>query len=365
MSKYKDMAKAKWQEKPGGSLRGHVSSLAGRVKPDNSAANNHVARPISELRDPSSFAPPPKRTGSGLAPAPAPTETGKRKTVPSPSKYQDPRTGQSLALYGSTDGIREEEHEHESEQQGQAAPRPYRVNTTGLSTDHLPPPPGRRDGTGGDAAAGAGGLQAIEAAPPPAYETAAAGRPSLPPRLPPRTNTGTAASSMAESPSADSSSRYLNQEAISRLGSAGVSVPGLGIGSQKQTTATATATATATPPPPPPRRPSNQPQGQVNELQNRLARYGISSSNATPQVQQEQQQQPQPAQEQEQGQLSGGTTWAQKQAALRTASSFNKDPSSVSVSDARTAAGTVNNFRQRHGHQVAAGAKNLTFAMPD
>ncbi|OMP82899.1 hypothetical protein BK809_0001090 [Diplodia seriata] len=51
----------------------------------------------------------------------------------------------------------------------------------------------------------------------------------------------------------------------------------------------------------------------------------------------------------------GGTTFAQKQAAFSTARNFHKDPSSVSVSDMRTAASTANNFRERHGEQVASG----------
>jgi hypothetical protein len=52
-----------------------------------------------------------------------------------------------------------------------------------------------------------------------------------------------------------------------------------------------------------------------------------------------------------------GTTWAQKQAALNTVSAFNKDPSSVSLADARSAASTANNFRQRHGDQIASGVQ--------
>lgn len=58
----------------------------------------------------------------------------------------------------------------------------------------------------------------------------------------------------------------------------------------------------------------------------------------------------------------GGTTWTQKQAALKTASNFRNDPSSISFSDAKNAASTANNFRERHGEQVAAGyttASNL------
>jgi hypothetical protein len=54
---------------------------------------------------------------------------------------------------------------------------------------------------------------------------------------------------------------------------------------------------------------------------------------------------------------SQGTSWADKQAAFKTASAFHKDPSSVSLADARSAASTANNFRQRHGEQVAAGVQ--------
>lgn len=55
---------------------------------------------------------------------------------------------------------------------------------------------------------------------------------------------------------------------------------------------------------------------------------------------------------------SQGTTFAEKQAALRTASAFRKDPTSVSLTDARDAASTANNFRERHGEQVASGWKS-------
>lgn len=54
-------------------------------------------------------------------------------------------------------------------------------------------------------------------------------------------------------------------------------------------------------------------------------------------------------------QSSQGTTWTQKQAALKTMSDFKKDPKSVSYSSVRSAASTANNFRERHGEQVAAG----------
>ncbi|TQS35606.1 hypothetical protein Golomagni_03969 [Golovinomyces magnicellulatus] len=47
-----------------------------------------------------------------------------------------------------------------------------------------------------------------------------------------------------------------------------------------------------------------------------------------------------------------GTTFAQKKAAIKTISSFSRDPSSVSISDIKEAAYTTNNFRERHNDQV-------------
>ena len=54
---------------------------------------------------------------------------------------------------------------------------------------------------------------------------------------------------------------------------------------------------------------------------------------------------------------SQGTTFAQKQAALHTASQFRNDPSSITLADARNSAATANNFRERHGEQVVTGWK--------
>lgn len=85
----------------------------------------------------------------------------------------------------------------------------------------------------------------------------------------------------------------------------------------------------------------------MGELQSRFAKFGVGGSSGTqPEAGTTS---PQPP--------SQGTTWSQKQAALRTMSDFRKDPSSVSLADARGAASTANNFRERHGEQVAAGAR--------
>lgn len=77
---------------------------------------------------------------------------------------------------------------------------------------------------------------------------------------------------------------------------------------------------------------------QLTNLQSRFSKLSTTS--------------PQP------GSPSQGTTLAQKQAALKTTSSFRKDPSSVSLADARATASTANNFRERHGDQVASGLKS-------
>jgi hypothetical protein len=286
----------------------------GRNKDKDDSSQDHVARPLSDLQDPASFAPPPRRTGTGLAPAPPPV-SAKRKVVASPSTYADPRAGPVEPPPRNTGVLAIEAAPTEEDDHGEShQPKPYRMNTTSLSTAGLPKPPARRDGANGTS--------------PPSYNEATTDRapPSLPPRLPPRT----------------AASGGLNGDAVNRLGAAGVSVPALGIGARS-------AANSASPSPPPSHSPSPSPGAgkwgvQVNELQGRFAKMGTSSRQGSP------------AQEQP----SEGTTWAEKQAALRTASAFQKDPSSVSFSDAKAAAGTVNNFRQRHGDQIAAGARTAS-----
>jgi hypothetical protein len=208
----------------------------------------------------------------------------------------------------------EEEAQREAEEAAKPPPPPrqYRVDTTGLSTANLPPPPGRKDGADG---------RSPIANPPPIG--AKPKPPGLPPRLPPRQNLNPATSPPAYT-EPDAHKGILNQGSLDRLSTAGVSVPGLGIKKQ--------------PLPPPSSGPSSPAvnTSQLNELQSRFSRLS-SSTSAKPES---------PSQ---------GTTFAQKQAALKTASSFRNDPSSVSLSDARNAASTANNFRERHGDQVKSG----------
>lgn len=210
---------------------------------------------------------------------------------------------------------------------------PYRADTTGLSTNNLPRPPVRR----------------IEHVQEPATAvplTSTKSKPSLPPRLPPRQNSSRLQPVVSPLPSYDCAAvepstqqSYINQGAIDRLGAAGVSVPGLGIGEasnssnpwrdQQSLLANNTASGSTTSPGP-----------KLNELQSRFSKLSTSSPKPDP-----------PAQ---------GTSFAQKQAALKTAGSFHKDPSSVSLADARNAASTANNFRERHGDQVASGWKSAS-----
>jgi hypothetical protein len=333
----------------------------GALGRDTSSSTTHVARPLTDLRDPASFAPPPKRTGSGLAPPPPPTDSSKvkRTTVQSPSKYQDPRAPNPAAAPPKISHAPGQlGYQDEQDQAEQQRPRgPFQVDTTGLSTNHLPPPP-KRGGADG---------RAVPAVPaPPSYETAlshpkqnpslsassptppaASSGPGLPPRLPARTNTGSTMSTpttpvASHDTGGSGGGGLLNQSAMNRLGASGISVPSLGIGNN-----TSSQGATPPPPPPPPRQtPTSTGAGsnaQVSELQNRFARFNTGGTAPS---------------ENTISPAGGGTTWAQKQAALKTATSLQKDPSSVSLSDAKNAASTASNFHQRHGEQVAAGVQS-------
>jgi hypothetical protein len=278
----------------------------GKGNDTTSAAYQHQSTPLSSLRDPSEFAPPPKRvpgvTGS-------PTTSSSSGALGSTLPSEEVRA-QQRGSYAARKA--QEEPEEEKPPAG-----PFKADTTGLSTTNLPPPPKFR----GDG---------VAQAEPEAYKP----KPSLPPRLPPR-DSGSAVP--ATPPPAYDAIRQasgvsLNQGAVDRLGRAGISVPGLGIGKPASPTlpprtGSASPNRAETPP-------SSQPS-QLSELQNRFAHMQTGSSE-TP---------------------SGGTTWAQKRAALETASNFKKDPSSVSGSDLRNAASTAKNFHERHGEQVAAGWK--------
>jgi hypothetical protein len=321
MPDFKGLAKGGWHPKGKDgtskeSWRGdnkginQVAGWIGKGKDTNAAkAHDHVSRPLSTLKDPAAFGPPPKNVNyHGGAALP-------NQITPDTGGWGAPLSKEEI--YAKQQA---EEEEAQREAEGAAKPKgpplPFRADTTGLSTANLPPPPGRRDGADGRT--------------PPATKP----KPGLPPRLPPRQTSnpisspptyGTATSEP------DSHKGILNQGSMSRLSAAGVSVPEFGIGKARQSL-----------PPLGPSSPSRTPaasstnSAQLNELQSRFSRLSPSTS-AKPESPSE------------------GTTFAQKQAALKTASAFRDDPSSVSLSDARAAATTANNFRERHGEQVKSG----------
>ncbi|KAK8114815.1 hypothetical protein PG999_006884, partial [Apiospora kogelbergensis] len=304
-------------EKEGTSLKGQVNGLLGRGG-DQSASKSasHDATPITSLRDPASFAPPPKRGVAPPPPMPHSSATGK---PPAPAPPGRPAAnGNHYADQAQQD---------EGVDEPTPPPKPYRLDTTGLSTSHLPPPPGRRVGADGQT-------------PPPISPSVRAPPPAPPARV------------HSQLPSATTGN--LNQGAVSRLGQAGISVPGFGIG------------GSSSKPAPPPRTSSpgassssfsSKASSHMTDLSTRFSsRFGggSSSSTAAPAATTTTAVAPPPATTTAE---SKGTTWAEKQAALRTASNFHKNPSSVSLADARAAAGTANNFRERHGEQVASGMR--------
>jgi hypothetical protein len=273
------------------------------------------------LKDPSSFGPPPKNINyHGGAALP-------NKITPDRSGLGAPLT---QAEVQATQEKEEEEREREAEEERRKAapPVPFRIDTTGLSTANLPPPLGKKDGA--------------DARTPPA---ATKPKPGLPPRLPPRQDSTSSQTPASPPPKYSTTAAeppahkgILNQGSLNRLGAAGVSVPGFGIGGKQPLSLPTRTTPTRQTEPETTSPLASNGGPQLSGLQSRFSRMSTSSSNSEV-----------PSQ---------GTTFAQKQAALRTASAFRNDPSSVSLSDARNAASTANNFRQRHGDQVASGWKS-------
>ena len=285
-------------------------------------SRDHVARPITTLKDPSTFGPPPRKVDyDGGAASP-------RVTTPTTPGLGAPLAADEIRARDAR--VRREATKEQETQKPKPPPVPFRADNTGLFTSNLPKPPVRR----------------LEQEAPSGTSAATPLKPkaSLPPRLPPRQNSHPTASSVSPPPPYRSTSsivnpqkNHLNQGALDRLGSAGVSVPGLGIGKRDEPenpwqdqTSTSSAALSAT-----------QPQGpQLSELQSRFSKMSVGSPSSE-----------QPAQ---------GTSFVQKQAALKTATSFRDDPSSVTLADAKSAASTANNFRERHGEQVATGFRGAS-----
>ncbi|KAL8685733.1 MAG: hypothetical protein Q9218_007574 [Villophora microphyllina] len=318
MDKVKGVAKNGWHPK-GESWRGDnkgINQVAGWVgkgkNSSNDRAQEHVSRPLATLKDPELFGPPPKNVNYHGGTAVPNATTPDRRGLGAPMSSWEIRE-------------KEEAERREAQAAGEAARKPpppslpYRVDTSGLSTAGLPKPPVRR-------------FDPDEQSPSSPARPNIKPKPSLPPRLPRRQGSTPVENSPSPPPPySETQGGRINQGAASRLASAGMNVPGFGIGSSRNEDGFEGNTTS-------PSHYTGSNNAQVSELQSRFSNFSTRSQDPTP-----------PSQ---------GTSLAEKKAALSTAQSFRNDPSSVSLSDARTTAATANNFRERHGDQVAAGWKS-------
>ncbi|CAG8922870.1 unnamed protein product [Penicillium salamii] len=234
--KGKEGAKESWR----GDFKGinQVAGWMGKGRDANSEEKSeHVSQPISSLKDPSSFGPPPKHINyHGAAAVPNQT-TPDRRGLGAPLSQDQIETQNTHHQQAAA--------EEEEYQKPAPPPVPYRADTTGLSTSNLPPPPRRVD----------------SASPASTNSFSKPAPPKPPPRLPARNDSPGSEPPPAYSPAPVVSHDYINQDASSRLAKAGVSVPGFGIGEQGR------------------QSPANAP---VNELQSRFSQMKTGSGSAPP-----------------------------------------------------------------------------------
>lgn len=236
----------------------------GKRKDPYEEQRNHQSAPLSSLKDPDSFGPPPKHTavhGSNAASPASPARQqqpgGWGSSVPAPSRRQQQE---------------DEERQRLDAEKAKAPPVPYRTDTTGLTTANLPKPPVRR-------------VDGPPPAPPPRHNSPASSTlPPVPPRqqqqrqvptptLPPRMNENPDEYTPPPPPSYNEAVQHnhqdpaaINQNAAGRLSQAGISVPGFGIGNE----------GGATPPLSPAAGQGHA--GQLSELQQRFARMNAGGT---------------------------------------------------------------------------------------
>ncbi|KAK4545373.1 hypothetical protein LTR36_003553 [Oleoguttula mirabilis] len=268
MDKLKGVAKGGW--KPAGDRPIHRETwksdlkgiATGKKKDPYEEQRNHQSSPLTSLRDPDSFGPPPKHNayyGSNAAAAspsqPAAPTGGLGSPVPAPR----PRQQEAV------------------EEEPRRPPEPYRKDTSGLRTDNLPKPPVRRANGGAESPArtASPSLPPRTASPslPPRQTPSLPARqatkppPSLPPRMTehPDEFTPPPPPTYGEATSRSPEAGMINQGAANRLAQAGVSVPGFGIGAPS-----APSQSPATPSAP-----------QLSELQQRFSRMNAGAQSQT------------------------------------------------------------------------------------
>lgn len=286
----------------------------GKGKKDSTAEDyEHRPLPIASLKNPEAFGPPPKRV-DGAA-------TLNHLT---PTQVEEGEGFEINAVRGTDDDSSQGSGSTKETSVGRKVPPPipYRAKSASNLTTNAPKP--------------SLGVEGFKPKP----------KPSLPPRLPPRQislspqtpSSPPPAYSATLPPKAAGSNSFLNQGALKRLGSAGITVPELGIaaGSRASNLRQADDGNSKTRPSPVAAKGSDEPSSQLPKFSD----FASIQKAAGP------------------GSASQGTSLAQKKAALKTATAFRKDPSSVSFADAKATASTMNNFRERHGQQVASGMKS-------
>ncbi|RMZ76234.1 hypothetical protein DV738_g5077, partial [Chaetothyriales sp. CBS 135597] len=334
--KGKEGGKESWR----GDFKGisQVAGWMGKAKiGDDAGASPHISRPLATLKDPASFGPPPKNINYH-GPAALPTEiTPSRVGLGAPLSQAEIEAANAVARAPPV-----QEYEEESTKAGPALP--YRSDRTGLSTSHLPPPP--------------------------VHVAISQPKPGLPPRLPARQNStglGTPASppppaydTVISQPSqpaqSDPANGILNASAINRLGHAGVSVPGLGVG--KAPTPPNAPSNPGTRDPSRSRQPGSTSTGAASTFSELSSRFAARNNSASTLPTTE------PTSAQPEDRPNATPTWQQSQNTLRTASNLRKDPSSVSMADARdaaqvtsSAARAANTFREKHADTFAAAGR--------
>lgn len=289
----------------------------GKGKKDSTTeVYEHRPLPIASLKNPEAFGPPPKRVNNAASNHITPTRV-------------EGSEGLDINAVRETDDDSSQGFESAREilvGRKVAPPIPYRAKSAGNLT--IPSP---KQSLPGDH-----GVEGFKPKP----------KPSLPPRLPPRQISGSPqtpsspppAYSATLPPNAAVSNSYLNQGALKRLGSAGITAPELGIeaGSRASNLRQADDDNSRT-------RSSPGQAKRSDKLTSQLPKFSDFSSIQTAAGP---------------GPRGQGTTFAQKKAASKTVTAFRKDPSSVSLADAKATASTMNNFRERHGEQVASGMKS-------
>lgn len=167
------------------------------------AGLNHSSAPLSTLKDPTTFGPPPKRLDVHGEEAYEATRTPAQRAI-----------AEAPSLPTTSSRPQQQKHIAEPEEYAEEQEEAHHVDRRAMSTSNMPKPPRRTD------------------APQSAAPTRADG-PKLPPRLPPRQNSHPDTHAPDPPPTYHSAIQedagMLNKGSLNRLGKAGVSVPGFDI----------------------------------------------------------------------------------------------------------------------------------------